>query len=438
MAVKTVNPYTDETIAEYKEDGWDEIAAKLSQLKASQRKWGRDLHGRIEALKESKKRFSASVDDLARQVTSEMGKPITQSLSEVTKSIQLLDYAIEHAESFLAPEQVKTEAKRSYIRFEPLGTILAIEPWNYPVQQAMRAAVWALAAGNAVLLKHSSIVSGTSKKLEELFGLDVFKSTICGGDTALSIIGHVDGVAFTGSDRTGSRIAAEAGKNLKKAVLELGGSDPFIVIDGTGLDKTVESAVSSRLTNAGQICISAKRFIVHADVYDEFYSKLKEGFAKVKAGDPLDSGTFIGPLSSRNQAQTVREQIQRLGKIGKVEEALTGLHGNFVPPTVVRTDVLFDEEVFGPVAILKKYETDEEAVSLANETPYGLGASVWGDSDAAERLAPRIEAGMVFINKRVTSDPRLPFGGVKRSGVGRELSRYGMLELTNMKSVWVD
>ncbi|MDG6914331.1 MAG: aldehyde dehydrogenase family protein, partial [Nitrososphaerota archaeon] len=171
---------------------------------------------------------------------------------------------------------------------------------------------------------------------------------------------------------------------------------------------------------------------------DEFYSKLKEGFAKVKAGDPLDSGTFIGPLSSRNQAQTVREQIQRLGKIGRVEEAQTGLHGNFVPPTVVRTDVLFDEEVFGPVAILKKYETDEEAVSLANETPYGLGASVWGDSDAAERLAPRIEAGMVFINKRVTSDPRLPFGGVKRSGVGRELSRYGMLELTNMKSVWVD
>ncbi|MDG6954767.1 MAG: aldehyde dehydrogenase family protein, partial [Nitrososphaerota archaeon] len=264
MTVRTTNPYTDETIAEYEEDSWDDIAAKLSQLKESQRRWGRDVHDRVGALEESRKRFSANVDGLARLVTSEMGKPITQSLSEVTKSIQLLDYAIEHAESFLAPEQVKTEAKRSYIRFEPLGTILAIEPWNYPVQQAMRAAVWALAAGNAVLLKHSSIVSGTSRRLEELFGLDVFKSTICGGDTALSIIGHVDGVAFTGSDKTGSRIAAEAGRNLKKAVLELGGSDPFIVIDGTGLDKTVESAVSSRLTNAGQICISAKRFIVHA------------------------------------------------------------------------------------------------------------------------------------------------------------------------------
>ncbi len=438
MTVKTTNPYTNETIAEYEEDSWDDIAAQLSPLTESPRRWGRDVHDRVEALEESRKRFSANVDGLARLVTSEMGKPITQSLSEVRKSIQLLDYAIEHAESFLAPEQVKTEAKRSYIRFEPLGTILAIEPWNYPVQQAMRAAVWALAAGNAVLLKHSSIVSGTSRKLEELFGLDVFRSTICGGDTALSIIGHVDGVAFTGSDKTGSRIAAEAGRNLKKAVLELGGSDPFIVIDGTGLDKTVESAVNSRLTNAGQICISAKRFIVHAHVYDEFYSRLKEGFTKVKAGDPFDSGTFMGPLSSMNQAKIVREQIQQLGKIGKVEEALTGLSGNFVPPTVVRADGLFDEEVFGPVAILNKYETDDQAVSLANETPYGLGASIWGDSDAAERLAPRIEAGMVFINKRVTSDPRLPFGGIKKSGVGRELSRYGMLELTNMKSVWVD
>jgi acyl-CoA reductase-like NAD-dependent aldehyde dehydrogenase len=367
-----------------------------------------------------------------------MGKPVSQSETEVKKCIWLIDYLAENAGAMLAPEHVKTDAKKSYIRFDPLGTILLIMPWNFPAWQVMRAAVPALAAGNAVLLKHASIVSGSSLKLEEIFGLDVFKSTVARGDVALNAIKYVDGVSFTGSTEIGARIAETAGREIKKVVLELGGSDPFIVLDSTNLEDAVKNCTFARIQNNGQSCIASKRFIVHEKVYDSFYKGMKEEFSKVRIGDPLDKNTFLGPLSSKEQKEIVADQVRELKQVGQIDVLADGLEGNFIPPTIVRTDALYDQEVFGPVAILKKFNTNEEAVALANETPYGLGASVWGKPEEAERLVPSIETGMVFINKIVASDPRLPFGGVKKSGLGSELSRYGLLEFTSKRTVWVN
>jgi acyl-CoA reductase-like NAD-dependent aldehyde dehydrogenase len=338
----------------------------------------------------------------------------------------------------LSPEQVKTDAKKSYIRFDPLGTILLIMPWNFPAWQVMRAAVPAMAAGNTVLLKHASIVSGTSLKLEGILGSDIFKSTVCRGNVALSAIKYVDGVSFTGSTDIGAKIAEEAGREIKKVVLELGGSDPYIVLGSANLDDAIKNCTFARMQNNGQSCIASKRFIVDEKVFDSFYKGMKEQFSNVKIGDPLDKSTFLGPLSSSEQKEIVTGQVEELKPLGQVEAFADGLKGNFVPPTIVRTNALYDQEVFGPVAILKRFKTNEEAVKLANETPYGLGASVWGKPEEAERLVPAIETGMVFINKIVASDPRLPFGGLKKSGLGSELSRYGLLEFTAKRTVWIN
>jgi acyl-CoA reductase-like NAD-dependent aldehyde dehydrogenase len=425
-------------MAEYKTETLQEVESKITALKRAQLEWKKGLHVRLEKLGEAKTRLASSLAELSGLMSSEMGKPLAQSESELRKCIWLIDYVVENAEKLLALEYVKTEAKRSYVRIDPLGTVLLIMPWNFPAWQVMRAAIPALAAGNAVLLKHASIVSGSSLKLQEIFGLDVFKSTITTGDVALAAIQHVDGVSFTGSTDVGVKIAAEAGRQLKKMVLELGGSDPYIVLDDANLEDAVKNSVFARLQNNGQSCIASKRFIVHSKVFDDFYKGMKEEFAKVEIGDPLDKTTFLGPLSSREQKETVVGQLEKLKSLGQVERVTGEAKGNFVPPTLVKTNAVFDEEVFGPVAILKKFKTIDEAAKLANETPFGLGASIWGEADRAEQLVPHIDAGMVFINKVVASDPRLPFGGVKKSGIGYELSRYGMLEFTHKRTVWVN
>lgn len=438
MTIRTVNPYTEKTLQEYREESLDEVRVKITALRSAQHKWKLDLDGRLQTLKDVRNRFASASNELAVLMSSEMGKPVSQSEAELKKCLWTIDYVIENAAKFLAPEEVKTDAKRSYIRFDPLGVILLIMPWNFPAWQFVRAAIPALAAGNAVLLKHASIVSGTSVKLSEIFGLDVFKSTVTRGETAKESIKYADGVSLTGSTSVGAMVAEEAGRHLKKVVLELGGSDPYIVLDKSNLDLAVKNCAFARMQNNGQSCISSKRFIVHEAVYDEFYKGMKEEFSKVTIGDPLDKNTFLGPLSSRDQKETVADQVKRMKALGPVEELASGLGGNFVPPTIARIETNFEEEVFGPVAILKKFKTTEEAVKLANETPFGLGASIWGDPASAEKLVPNIEAGMVFINKIVSSDPRLPFGGVKQSGLGVELSRYGLLEFTNKRTVWVN
>ena len=438
MAIVTVNPYTDQKLQEYKEETVEAIKTKISSLGKIQKEWRRDLDARIERLKEIRKRMEHEVPALSALMSTEMGKPVTQSEAEVKKCLWVIDYVVENAGAMLSPEMVQTEAKKSYIRFDPLGTIFLIMPWNFPAWQVMRAAAPALAAGNTVLLKHASIVSGTSLKIEEIIGSDIFKSTLCRGSIASDAIKYVDGVSFTGSTEIGAKIAEEAGRQIKKVVLELGGSDPYIVLGSANVDDAVKNCAFARMQNNGQSCIASKRFIVDEKVFDSFYQGMKQSFSNVKIGDPLDKNTFLGPLSSSEQKKTVDEQVKELKPLGQVEVLAGRDDGNFVPPTIVRTNELYDQEVFGPVAILKKFKTDDEAVKLANETPYGLGASVWGEAREAEELVPGIEAGMVFINKIVSSDPRLPFGGVKKSGLGSELSRYGLLEFTTKRTVWVN
>jgi len=438
MVITTINPYTRKVLAEYRAETLDEVKAKIAKLRNAQQEWKLDLDRRLDALKQMRGRLESNLQELSALMTKEMGKPLAQGEAEVKKCIWVTDYIVENARQFLAPEQVKTEAKRSYVRFDPLGVILLVMPWNFPAWQVFRAAVPAIASGNGVLLKHASLVSGTSLKLEKIFGCDLFKSTLTRGDVATGAVKYVDGVSLTGSTEVGSKVGEEAGRQLKKVVLELGGSDPYIVLDGTNLKEAVKNSTFARLQNNGQSCIASKRFLVHETVYDEFYKGMKEAFSSVKIGDPLDKNTFLGPLSSVEQKKTVTEQVDRLRSLASVEELAPGLEGNFVAPTIARTNSLFDEEVFGPVAILKKFKTKEELIKLANETLFGLGASIWGDPEEAERLVPYIEAGMLFINKIVASDPRLPFGVVKQSGIGSELSRYGILEFTTKRTVWVN
>lgn len=301
----------------------------------------------------------------------------------------------------------------------------------------MRAAVPAMFAGNAVVLKHASIVTGTSMMIEEIFESEMFRSIPVGGSKAQDLIKYFDGVSFTGSTQAGINIAEEAARNLKKTVLELGGSDPFIVLQSANVSEAAENAVYARLQNNGQSCIASKRFIVHENVFDEFREKLARNFSAVKIGDPLDRDTYLGPLSSSSQAKIVKDQISDLKKIGTVE-SFGKIEDNIIPPTIAEVSKSYQDEVFGPVAILMKFRDNQEALKLANDVPFGLGSSIWGNSEEAELLAPKIEAGMVFINKIVASDPRVPFGGVKRSGIGRELSKYGLKEFTNIKTVWVD
>ena len=438
MKVTTVNPYTGEKLGEYEEYGDSKVNEIITGLRHASISWRTDLDKRIDYFKDTlKPNLLKNKEKLAVWMSSEMGKPITQSLSEIDKCINLVDYAVENYVQFLGPEYVKTEGKKTYIRFDPLGTVLLIMPWNFPLWQVMRAAVPAMLAGNAVVLKHASIVTGTSLMLEGIFENSNFRSVIVSGSRVSSLIPKVDGVSLTGSTSAGRSVAQEAGKQLKKVVLELGGSDPFIVLKSANVDEASEKAVFARMQNNGQSCIASKRFIVHEDVYDEFVEKITNDFSSVKIGDPLEKGTFLGPLSSREQTTTVSNQIKTLSNIGKVKE-FGKASGGIIPPTIAQIRGKFDEEVFGPVAIITKFRDNDQAIKLANDIPFGLGSSIWGEPDEAELMAPMIEAGMVYVNKIVASDPRVPFGGVKQSGIGRELYKFGLREFTNVKTVWID
>jgi len=438
MSIKTVNPYNGREIQEYEEFSKDHVREMVSTIRSGQRTWGADMDSRVDYFKNVlKPNLLKRREELGKLMSMEMGKPLSQSLAEIDKCIKLVDYALESFREFLEPEFVKTEGNKTYVRFDPLGVIFIIMPWNFPLWQVMRAAVPAMFAGNAVVLKHASIVTGTSMMIEEIFESEMFRSIPVGGSKAQDLIKYFDGVSFTGSTQAGINIAEEAARNLKKTVLELGGSDPFIVLQSANVSEAAENAVYARLQNNGQSCIASKRFIVHENVFDEFREKLARNFSAVKIGDPLDRGTYLGPLSSSSQAKIVKDQISDLKKIGTVE-SFGKIEDNIIPPTIAEVSKSYQDEVFGPVAILMKFRDNQEALKLANDVPFGLGSSIWGNSEEAELLAPKIEAGMVFINKIVASDPRVPFGGVKRSGIGRELSKYGLKEFTNIKTVWVD
>jgi len=437
MSIVTRNPYTGKILESYDADTREDALGKIRQCRIAQVDWKKSLEERIDYFRDVlKPNFERKTDELATIMTEEMGKPISQSISEVKKSIRLIEYLIENARSIYSEEDIKTEASRSYVRFDPIGMVMCIEPWNFPVWQVARAAFPAMIAGNGVVLKHASIVTGVSLELQEIIDSPIFKSLLVDGKTATSLIREVDGVAFTGSTPVGSGIAAEAGKELKKVVMELGGSDPFIVLNSANLELAAKAATTGRLQNNGQSCIASKRFLVQDGVYDKFKELVQKEFSNVVKGDPKDKETYLGPLSSDDQKKSVESQIKYLQSRGKVE-FLGEAEGNIIPPVLAELDEDYQEEIFGPVAVLRKFKTYDEAVRIANETPYGLGASIWGERTEAGKLVGDIESGMVFINSIVFSDPRLPFGGVKKSGLGRELSKYGCREFTNIKTVWV-
>jgi succinate-semialdehyde dehydrogenase/glutarate-semialdehyde dehydrogenase len=389
---------------------------------------------------------------LGRIMTIEMGKPLRAAVDEAVKCAWGCRYYAENAERFLADETVETAAKRSYIRYQPLGPILAVMPWNFPFWQVFRFVAPALMAGNTGLLKHASNVPQCALKIEEIlrragFPEGVFQTLLIGSNKVDGILAdpRVVAATLTGSEGAGIEVGVAAAKRIKKVVLELGGSDPFVVMPSANLDEAVETAVKARIQNNGQSCIAAKRFIVAQEIAEEFEHKFVKRMEALKLGDPLDESTNLGPLATADAVVSLDDDVQKTIKAGA--RLLTGgkrveRPGNFYAPTVL-TDIPKDspayrEELFGPVACLFRARNTDDAIRIANDTRFGLGASAWtNDAKEREQLINEIEAGMVFINSMVVSDPRLPFGGVKQSGHGRELSVHGIREFTNIKSVWI-
>lgn len=451
VKITTVNPATEEVLAEYDALTEEQVNHEVNDSrKVYESIWKKfDISERGKLLRNLGHLLQQRKKEYATIITNEMGKPITESLAEVEKCSWVCEYYADNGEKFLKPEFIETNAKDSYVRFDPLGVIGCIMPWNFPFWQVLRFCVPALFAGNTVLLKHSSVcpLSGNTiqKALEDAgFPKGVFRhlvgNYVVGEALAKS---NVDAVSITGSTRAGKRVAEIASQQLHKFILELGGSDPFIVLKDANIDKAAEIGVKSRFLNNGQSCIAAKRFIVEQDVIEEFTKKFIENVEKQVLGDPLDPKTTIGPLVRDNSRDTIVNQIGESALKGA--KVLVGgnvpqMKGFFFNPTVVgkvTPDMSISrEEVFGPVAPIIAARNPIEAIRFANDTEFGLGSSIWSEKFAKENnLVKDIEAGMVFVNSMVISDPRIPFGGIKNSGIGRELSNYGLKEFVNIKSV---
>jgi succinate-semialdehyde dehydrogenase/glutarate-semialdehyde dehydrogenase len=446
-----MNPYTERVMEEFETLSFGGSAEELRQSRQAFLSWKKvSVRERSDYLRILSRRLREQQRTFAETITREMGKPIGQSQAEIEKCAWLCDYFAENLEIFLREEEVQTEALRSYVAMEPLGIIMGIMPWNFPFWQVFRFAIPALMAGNVCVLKHASNVPMTALAIESLFrdsGLPdhVFKTLLVDAKTAMKLIEQelVDGVSLTGSVESGSEAASLAGRHIKKFVLELGGSDPFIVLEDVDVSKVARMALQARMVNSGQSCIAAKRFMVIGSVARPFMEALETEFKTIRIGDPMDSSTEIGPLAKREIAETLSEQLadaQQKGARVVYGPAPPEGKGFFFRPAIVY-DVQQDmriaaEEVFGPILPVLVAETEEKIIELANDSSYGLGATIWTkDLTKAERLAREIEAGFVAVNDIVKSDPRLPFGGIKKSGVGRELSLYGLREFVNIKSV---
>jgi succinate-semialdehyde dehydrogenase/glutarate-semialdehyde dehydrogenase len=453
MAIESINPATQEVLASFEEHSEQRLNEVLDRSVRAFKQWRlQPFSHRAQLMSAAARQLRADAGRLAELMTLEMGKPIAQSRAEVEKCAWCCDYFAENAEAFLADIVKPSAAAESYVAFDPLGPILAIMPWNFPFWQVFRFAAPSLMAGNVGVLKHASNVSQCALAIEEVFQragfpTGVFQTVLVPGSKALGLVEdpRIAAVTLTGSEEAGARVAEASGRALKPTVLELGGSDPFIVLDDADVEAAARVAIDARFQNAGQSCIAAKRFIVVESAANEFQERFRNGIEELVVGDPMDGASKIGPLAKGDLVDTLEEQVRRSVSAGA--SIVTGgrrldRRGYFYAPTLI-SDVkpgmeVFSEETFGPAAALIRAADADEAVALANDSRFGLGASLWTrDIDRGKKLARNIESGSVFINGMVASDPRLPFGGVKRSGYGRELADFGIREFVNIKTIWI-
>jgi succinate-semialdehyde dehydrogenase / glutarate-semialdehyde dehydrogenase len=453
MAFESINPASGKQLKVF--EAWDKSAidGALQQAQEARFSWAaRSVQERCHLLQAAAEQLRARQEDLARLITLEMGKLLVEARAEIEKCAWVCDYYAEHAPHFLADEGVKSDASRSYVSLQPLGTVLAIMPWNFPFWQVFRFCAPALAAGNTALLKHASNVPQCALAIEQTlleagFPSGVFCTLLITATQAEEVIAdpRVHAVTLTGSEAAGRKVAAGAGRHLKKTVLELGGSDPFIVLADADLEQAVAVAVQARFMNAGQSCIAAKRFILVEAVAGEFIARFQEKVKTLQPGDPLEEQTTLAPLARLDLRAALQEQVNASMQQGAV--AVLGCQPSEGPGAYYPASILdhvrpgmpaFDEELFGPVAAIIRAADETEALEKANASRYGLGGSVWSrDAPRAEQLALRLQCGAAFVNGLVKSDPRLPFGGIKCSGYGRELSWHGLREFLNQKTVWV-
>jgi succinate-semialdehyde dehydrogenase/glutarate-semialdehyde dehydrogenase len=453
MAIESINPATGDLLERFEELSPRDLDQVLAKSHAAFADWReRGFLERARLMREAARILRDNKERYGRTMALEMGKPVGQGEAEAEKSAWVCEYYADHAEQFLAEQPRETDAARSFVRFDPLGPVLAIMPWNFPYWQVFRFAAPALMAGNTGILKHASNVPRCALDIEDVFHqagfpAGVFQSVLVGNAAVAGMISdpRVAAVTLTGSEQAGMKVGEQAGHNLKKSVLELGGSDPFIVLEDADIDKAARTAADARLINSGQSCIAAKRFIVVEKVADRFLDLFTTAMKARVVGDPLDRTVNVGPQARLDLRDSLHRQVEASIKQGArlvIGGVVPSGKGAFYPPTVL-TGVgpgmaAFDEETFGPVAAVIRARDETDAIRLANSSTLGLGASLWTqDRDRGERLALQIEAGAVFVNGLVKSDPRLPFGGIKRSGYGRELSEYGIREFVNIKSVWM-
>nr|WP_235296132.1 NAD-dependent succinate-semialdehyde dehydrogenase [Portibacter marinus] len=449
----TLNPATEEQLKVYKEFTLNEIEKTINDAHETFLVWKSTTFGkRAELMHKAADILDEDIGELASMITTEMGKTLQSAKAEIEKCAWVCRYYADHAERFLEEEIIDTDASKSKICFRPLGVVLAVMPWNYPFWQVFRFAAPALMAGNVGLLKHASNVTGCALKIQEVFKKagfpeHAFQSLIISSSKVEKIINHnyVQAATLTGSEPAGAAVASESGSNIKKTVLELGGSDPYIVLKDANLDLAVDQCTQSRLLNSGQSCIGAKRFIVVKDIYNQFLEQFIKKMASASVGDPMDN-VDLGPMARKDLRDQVHQQVTDSVKKGARLELggqIPNRPGAYYPPTIL-TKVApgmpaYEEEIFGPVASVIKVKDEKEAIRIANDTKFGLGACVFTeDLEKGERIAEyELEAGCCFVNQYVKSDPRLPFGGIKTSGYGRELSYFGIREFTNVKTVYI-
>ena len=452
--MKTVNPANGKTLQEYQEMNMEEIDSIISKANEEQREWKeKGYNVRAGYLRKIAGILRERKNELAHLMAEEMGKPLEQGIGEAEKCAWVCEYYADNSESFLENDVIETDAARSYVTFNPLGVVLAIMPWNFPFWQLFRFAAPALMAGNGAILKHSENTTGCALEIEKIIheaGIpeDLFRTIVRDKSGMKEVIQH-DGIAavtLTGSTRAGKAVAAQAGETLKKTVLELGGSDPYIILEDADIKKAAETCATSRLINSGQSCIAAKRFVVVESIYEEFVEEFFRIMSSKKVGDPFEDDTDIGPQARKDLRDELHDQVQKSVKNGailKLGGQIPDGEGAYYPVTILENVSAgmpaYEEELFGPVAAVIKVGDEQEAIKVANDTLFGLGAAVFSqDEERAEQIAANeLNAGCCFVNEFVKSDPRLPFGGIKQSGYGRELSVYGIREFVNAKTVYI-